>query len=178
MNWAVFVVNMTRALAWPIAAMALAWVLRESLGSLIGRVTRVRVGGSEIELSRKVDEIAQKLPSYQPITKGDLDQLRTYKLLAEISPRAAIAEAWNELEQRIGDLIGATRKPNQSVSELLRELSTEGSLPADIAAAVWQLRDLRNQAVHRTSATITMEDVMSFVALAKRIELAMRRRQA
>ncbi len=95
-----FVVQMTQALAWPVAAVVLALLLRRPLLGLLPLVQKLRYGPFELDFGRRVAELAvaaeRELPAEVPTNADEAARLTD---LAQVSPRAAVLEAWLQVEQ-------------------------------------------------------------------------------
>jgi hypothetical protein len=154
-------VQLVTAIAWPIVVLWIAYLFKGELRDLIGRVSRFRYKELEFELglARAEKSIAviehsiQSLPTANAVSSTRLQQLRE---LADVSPRAAILEAWIMIEEaaaRSGFVTGA-QVPRTNVMSFVDWLIRTGKLPAESELLVQQLRTLRNQAAHYFEFTV------------------------
>jgi len=167
-------VNLATGLAWPVAAIWLAYLLRPELQKLIDKIASVKVGVAEAnfrESLEKVEVEAAKLPQTamtEPDKKDEimprLDQLRR---IAAVSPRAAIMEAWVLVETAAlssGSFSDSNRRP--TAIALLHHIVTTGKLSQNSANMIISLRNLRNQAAHLPDFALTQEEAERYLELA------------
>jgi uncharacterized protein YutE (UPF0331/DUF86 family) len=101
--------------------------------------------------------------------------------LADISPRAAILEAWIELEGAAAVALrrrgaSVSRQELQQPSRLADALITSGLLKPSQASLLSELRRLRNAAAHASDPKITAETAREFVGVAGAFERLIRAR--
>jgi len=70
--------------------------------------------------------------------------------LSQVSPRAAISEAWREVEIVTSQFIEKLgyNSTNTQMSKVLRNILAENNYPTSIYQDYMDLRNLRNKAVH------------------------------
>src|SRR6266699_2898277 len=98
-------VEIIKALAWPIATLVILRMFRGPLLALIPFIQSLKLPGVEVTVAREVAEaksLAQPttLPheTQKALPPAELDKKAKLYQLAELSSRAAISEAWRELE--------------------------------------------------------------------------------
>ena len=140
--------------------------------ALLPFIRKLKAGPLEAEFEREVKELkseaAGALPPPEPKALGDKAQ-RLFQL-AEISPRAAVLEAWQGVEfaarravlQRAGSPIPDVSSPLR----VLRELSQLQLLSPEDVALFQDLRGLRNQATHSPDFNPSYEAVSNYLQLA------------
>lgn len=185
MDWLEFIASMTKALAWPIALIVVFLLVRRQLvarlpdlESLEWKDFRFRFGKRVHELAHEAREArVQAEAANAPPLDGEAHRLQ----LADISPRAAILEAWIELEgaaavalKRKGAAV--TRQELQQPSRLADALITSGLLGPSQAGVLSELRRLRNAAAHARDPKITADTAREFVAVAAAFERLIRAR--
>ena len=170
MDWLTFIANIVSSVAWPASAVVIALIFRSQLTDLLKRITKGKFAGGEFEFSEsaqgqladaKVDLQTNDAPDDSSEDENELDV--AYRLL-EISPRAAIIEAWRIITERAqikimdeiedssessdftdsGDLLGRHFPPAR-MTEYFRKYRI---LSADEIELFDELRHLRNQAKH------------------------------
>jgi hypothetical protein len=170
-----FVSKLIESLAWPLASVVLALVLRRQITSLLPFVRRVKAGPLEAEFEREVRELrtsADATTSSQPPTKPSWQE--ELERLAQVNPRSAIMEAWRQTESALIRTLQA-KDPSlrdrdvSSTREVLRFLGERGAATPEDVAMLNQMRFLRNQAVHVESFQPTYDAAMNFVRLAGEI---------
>jgi hypothetical protein len=189
-----FIATVVGNLAWPTAVIVLAIVFRRDLGRLIPALQRIRYGEVEVEFAREVAQAKQELEPLPPVDgeivgyPPQLPEATTtsptqyYRSLADVSPRAAILEAWLGFELAANAAIESLRlapsgRPLQMTRlfDLLRqaELLTDSELDA-----LTRLRALRNQVVHGPEPDLSTETIAEYALTLKRVTDAMQRRLA
>ena len=107
------------SLAWPAVTLIIVLLLRTELRELALRLTHLKHKDTELRFRETVDELqAQVLRSSEPplLTSQAIDEpLDPLLEIAAIAPRAAIMEAWAEIEQasvRAVQRLGISVDPN------------------------------------------------------------------
>jgi hypothetical protein len=97
-----FSAELAKALAWPLTIMGLAWLLRKPIRGLIPLLARVEYKDFKLEFSRRIDEVkteaSGELLLRGPVATAGTAEEKTLFELAMRSPRAAITEAWTQVE--------------------------------------------------------------------------------
>ncbi|AXK72797.1 hypothetical protein DWG18_11250 [Lysobacter sp. TY2-98] len=190
MDWLQFIAAMTASLAWPFALIVLFLLVRRPLLARVPDLEILEWKDFRFRFGRRVHELAAQArrelvdaDAGTPLTlEGEDHRLQ----LAEISPRAAILEAWIELEvaamnalRRRG--VAVTRQELQQPARLADALINADLLDASQADLLSQLRRLRNAAAHASDPKITVDTAREFVGtvaaferlIAARTDLAM-----
>ena len=174
MDLLTFISKLIDSLAWPLATVALAILLRRQIALLLPFVRRVKAGPLEAEFEREirelrtsvsVDAVASKNTKAKPVWQEEAEKL------AQINPRSAILEAWRQIEatlirtlqSRVTDLAD---KDVRSTREILRLLGEKGITTPEEVSMLNQMRFLRNQAGHVEAFQPTFDAAMNFVRLA------------
>ena len=174
-----FIVEITKALAWPLAAVVVALMFRQQLRALLARIRKGKVGFTEFEFEQEVKELVDQTPQ-QPLSSPSID--RPTIALATNSPRVAVVEAWLNLESAAFKLArkhDINQPRTLSPTSLIRSLDKSGVVNNDEVALFNDLRVLRNQATHDLDFSPSPESVLNYVQLAytlqKRLENAAER---
>src|SRR6266702_978293 len=111
MDWLTFVSSLVHSLAWPGAVVGIVLLLRRSLNKLLPELNRLKYKDLELDFGRQVAQAKaeveaspapRQLPEARQLQLGpDTEYLSA---LAEISPRAAVLEAWLPLEVALGQV--------------------------------------------------------------------------
>lgn len=174
MDTLLFIAELSKALAWPLAAFGIALLFRKQLVELLRTVKRGKVGPAEFEFEREikaVESAAMQLPSAnsQPHAASE----------ATANPRGAILDAWIRLEdQAIGfalknELVRPTarRNPHGAIKSILGS----GRL-SDLSRQVLEkLYELRNLAAHDPDFKPDADSVLAYVRLAADLGLELER---
>ena len=167
-------VEVVKALAWPVAVFAMALTFRRPLSRLIGYVESVKYKDLEVKVTRDLAEVRGLVGSRkgEEEVEENSSQIEGYELAA-ISPRAAILESWASLEsvgnREMSRLLAA--QPGQMTNRKFDwYLRSKGVLPDHIVQAIQKLRDVRNRVAHVVEFQPTVDEGREFVLLAKAIE--------
>jgi hypothetical protein len=93
--------------------------------------------------------------------------------IAEVSPRAAVTEAWRKLESTVDQLaanMGIDAKSPMSGVRVIRSLIQEEEVDPSLLEDFNRLRKLRNQAAHAEEFDISQTEAERYAGLA--IEIA------
>jgi hypothetical protein len=144
-------------------------VLRKPIRGLLPLLQRLKYKELEIEFGRRVEEVkqelAQELPpgAAQPTPEPANSALLR---LAEVSPRAAVLEAWREVELAALEAarkVGGEAFRNRTLTfEAIRVLERSESLDRNIIGLLRDLRGLRNQAAHAPDFALTKESALEY----------------
>lgn len=166
------IIKAVASLAWPAAAVAVAWLFREKFTELLPRLT---LKHKETEVSFRLDQAerdaAQISVEAQSATAPTPEETSRLERVADHSPRAAILEKRAELEQAVRSLAvpyysGAVRRPEMiSLTEAIRLLRKNNILGESESAVLDDLRTIGNRAAHSIDALFTKEDAMRFAKL-------------
>lgn len=184
MDQPTFIVEIVKALAWPVTVLIILFVLRKPIEKLLTLVQRLRYGGIELDFGIQVQELAVRLTSELPaedgLTAGQRERLKQLNQLADYSPRAAVLEGWLLLEEAA---IEASKRRNLKVSSrelrspilLGHALEQAGIFDEDKLEIFHRLRNLRNAAAHASEFSFSPESAREYADLALRLADFIRR---
>lgn len=170
-------------LAWPITVIILALLFRSELRGVFRRLSHLKYRDLEAKFEKGLREVEENARGILATT--DMPQIRPQPHeydriigLVEISPRAAITEAWREVELATAQAaaaagidvegrIAGTRHIQQLVQ---RELA-----PPTIIPVYNQLRRLRNRAAHGAEFEVDTAEAERFADLALGIAVELNR---
>jgi len=186
MDWLTFIASMVGSLAWPIAAVSVVLVLRRALNRLLPELNRVKYKDLELEFGKEVAQARVEIEAAPTTRQLPESTARPplkqpyFETLAEVSPRAALLEAWLPFEvaaSRIGETL-ALSQPGRAIQmpRLIEGLTREGILTDDEARAIARLRALRNKVVHAPVVDLSPQDVAAYAGLLQEVTEAMERR--
>lgn len=177
-----FIASLISSLAWPGTVILCVIFLRKPIAELIPFMRNLKFKDLEISFDHRLNELKAEAdqaelpsipaPATEPPAKVALgtDYWNTIEGLSEVSPRAAIAEAWRRVEGALEDYfrrLGQERPP--SYQGMLRTLRAQNR-PIPIAMSLLQeLRVLRNRAVHARDFEIDSHQAIEFAQLSERI---------
>lgn len=169
------VLGILDAVAWPVCILWLAYLFRPEIRAIVTRVSHLKFKEFEAsfseELSKAEETLARLEDSSTPTLRkapSTSPELRQLERIAEISPRAAIIEAWRLIEDAAGQsgFVQGADIPRINVAMFISWLVREGKIPVDSEATFESLRELRNQAAHSSDFFITSSDAHRYLRLA------------
>ncbi|MGJ7610111.1 MULTISPECIES: hypothetical protein [unclassified Variovorax] len=165
-----FISKLVEALAWPAIVVWLLWYLKEHLPALARSLRKLKFSGLEMEFEKQAEQLAAEtqtaIPATPPFEDPDIARLRQ---IGEISPRAAIVEAWVRVETNAAEVVrqAGLHMPNAvGPLQLLNSLKQLDVLTAPQVNAFRHLRELRNMAVHAVDMDVTPEAVNQYIVSA------------
>jgi hypothetical protein len=182
-SWLAFAASLIHSLAWPAAVTAVVIVLRRPISTALGRgVHRVRAGPVEVEFDQELAEVREELrrsPELAAATPPVLPVSLREELarVAEVSPRAAVLEAFSRIEARLVQVLDNARaEPSQAVGgrALARRAHAHGLISDETLAAIDGLSVLRNLAAHSPADEIGVDRARDYLALADAVLYALR----
>ncbi len=181
------VVQLIKSLAWPIVVIWLGYLFRGEIRDLFGRVSQLKykdleakfergLASAEAEAEQALEGTKQRqLTHKEPIYPSPYDQRYAQLLrISEESPRAALLEAWIEVETA---LIEAAARYDVDVNrrappfKLAISLINTGNYAKTVLPLFEDLRVLRNEAAHARDFQPTNRQTRRYLQLA--IELAL-----
>lgn len=175
MDWPTFISTIVAALAWPATLLIFFFIIRKELPAIAKSLRRFKYKDVELEFGETAKAIAGEVKEVVPETKPNImiaghskpESQARLEQFAEISPRAAILEAWLQVEAAAADVL---RKKGIGLTSSfpgplrLRESLQKGGILNPRQVAVFeQLRALRNDAVHVADAEFTKLAVASYI---------------
>ena len=169
-----FASSVISAPAWPVAAVIIAAIFHKHIAALLSKIRKLNWGDASVELADKLDkvedtarvieaEFAVPVPAFP---QNEVPSERFERLL-EISPSAAILDAWKPVEQRL-TLLGKEYYGNNTKyslpDKIAERLASDGHLKSSVVAMVADLRKIRNEAAHAREVNVT--DALRFNQLA------------
>lgn len=167
-----FVVELTKALAWPIAGVTISLIFRKEFRGLLDRMKRSKVGFAEFEFEEVVATLKAESSgvSLEP-TATEID--RTVLALIDLNPRQAILNSWVGVESAAIRLAEVSLKlePVLARSPLLamRAATHRQIVDSKYLEVFNELRSLRNKAAHEAGFSPTRSSVLSFVELSSEL---------
>lgn len=186
-----FVSSLISSIVWPLIVVFIVVLLRKPLRELIRdlgrRLRSIKFPGGEAEFSQELAEIKEAaddadLPRLEAVTTVPSlfprldEETRHWAGLVELSPTAAVSEAWRQVEMAMR---AAARRSDIPESEtrspiaLVRALAKCQTLSTDAVAIVSDLRGIRNTVVHGINAEVSRSDAAEYISLARRIIAAL-----
>jgi hypothetical protein len=181
-----FISSILSALAWPVAIVIIVIVLRRPLRHLLSRLETLRGPGVEATFQRQLEEAreeavaaAASLPVGQRRDANQQERLEYSDLLqlADLSPRAAILDAWLRLEFALTEAAKRADVPlteRRGILGLIEELEKRGIIAPELRSPLRRLRNLRNVAVHAIDFDVPKDSVIDYIDTANFIIRSLR----
>ena len=184
MNWLQFIAAVVDSVVWPITVIAVFLFLKRQFPVLFPFVKRLKYSGIEVEFRESVQQLSEQsraaLPALASGEQPDESRNRLYAI-AEVSPQAAILEAWLEVEAAAADTVQIKEPslaPKVRMAAPLRMgemLTRSGILSTDQLRIFHRLRELRNKSVHITDETFQLDEVSEYIGLASSLAAQIRK---
>lgn len=178
MDWLTFAAEVIKALAWPLTVLIIFLVLRKPLSNLLPLLQRLRYKELEIDFGKRIQELAvevkKELPDTPEAESRALQRKEQLEDLAQVSPRAAILEAWLELEQVAVEAtkrhgLNLTSRERKTPILLERALQENEVLDESKRTIFGRLRNLRNAAVHASDFSFDPDSAIEYADSALRL---------
>jgi hypothetical protein len=152
MDWKQFIASVIGAVAWPIAVVAIVFVFRNQLRSLIVQIKKIGAAGVNVELAEKVGEAVdagEAVQAEKGLAAPDVIGLDPALLqLTKSFPEAAVTQSFKELEKLILQLRSRMpdNRPARNLYEVLKALEKQQFIPLSAVALFQSLREAQNAA--------------------------------
>jgi len=179
-----YVIKLVEALAWPVTIFGLVLIFRSELTRIMSRLTSFKYKDFEANFDKQLrmaEQQAEHIHLERALTEPpstDMPappQLTIHDQLiriAEVSPRAAITEAWRNIETaaiEAAETAGVEIPRRLPINHLVRELIQERIFSKEALPLFDGLRRLRNDAVHAPEFVIEQGEVERYVDLSLRL---------
>lgn len=167
-----YFVEIIKALAWPVASIWLGYIFRSEFGQLLNRMSSFKYKDVEASFERKLAEAednAKRIAiSAVPSSIQDLSQKEQLFRISEISPRAAVVEAWTLIETAAikNGLTYGTTIQRTNPKMIVEYLINSGKFSTESINLIEQLRKIRNQASHLPDFAISQNEAERYLDLA------------
>lgn len=157
MTWLEFFSSIVGSIAWPAVVVAGLLILKNPIEQAIPRLHRLKYKELEAEFDRELDKIEQeaKEAGMESIEGADVvqDFQESLRQIGEISPNAAIVEAFRKIERSAKNLLQVkghaldykVAAPYRLIERVLEKTDTLGKREVKIFR---DLRQLRNKVTH------------------------------
>lgn len=170
-------VKLITGIAWPVAVVWVAYLFKGELRSLLHRMSQLKYKDVEAKFESGLAEAEAKVSSIGPSPVAlpprpeITSKLESLRRIADVSPRAAIMEAWVLVEDAAGrsGFVQGASIPRVNPHLFVEELVRLGKLPKESDALLDQMRKLRNQAAHLPDFSINQDEADRYLQLAARM---------
>ena len=163
--------------AWPVATVWIAYLFKGELKALVARISHLKYKEVEAKFEKGLAEAEAQVQKVERVTPPALpqperlSQLEQLRRIAEVSPRAAIMEAWVLIETAAtaGGFASGTVMPRVNPRLLTEQLVRSGKIPEESRVLMDKLRQLRNQAAHLPDFVLSQDEAERYLELAVKI---------
>jgi len=165
-------VEIIKAIAWPASIIWLGYIFRNEVRQLLGRVSSFKYKDVEANFEKDLSEAENSAKTLETTnterSEETLSQQDQLLRIAEVSPRAAIVEAWTLIETAAirSGLVHGTAMKRTSPKMILEVLSNSGKLSSESILLIENLRRIRNRATHMPDFAITQSEAERYLGLA------------
>lgn len=170
MNLYQFIASLVNSLAWPVAVVVVAIVLRRPLALLLPRLQSLKYKDWHVEFSKQLDRVEEKLEAEVP--KPPLARPTTKAVTPEaLPPSAQIVVSWSVVERELrriaSDKLGTSQVGYVSgIRKVITLLERGGIIDANTAFLARELEELRNSAAHVNDNGLSELDADRFARFA------------
>jgi len=170
-------VKLITGIAWPVAIVWVAYLFKGDLRSLLHRMSQLKYKDVEAKFVTELAEAEAKVSAIGPSAVAlpqrpeITSKLESLRRVADVSPRAAIMEAWVLVEDAAGrsGFVQGVATPRVNPHLFVEELVSRGKLPKGSNALLDHMRKLRNQAAHLPDFSINQDEADRYLQLAARM---------
>lgn len=173
MDWLTFIVEIIKALAWPSAVTLIAFNFKNEISKLLLRISKLKHKDTEIEFAEGVEKLIEENKEQgQKLSPPDETdplhtQYETLTRLAEISPRAAVIEAFRVIEVAAFDALQEHKMPQiRNPVKALSILRENMILSEQDYRQFELLRHLRNKAAHDEEFSLKGMPIEAYIDIA------------
>ncbi|MBL1147699.1 MAG: hypothetical protein HND56_12655 [Pseudomonadota bacterium] len=152
MDWKTFFSEIINSIAWPFTIFSTVYLFRNEFSQILSRIKKLKHKDTEVEFREGIEQLEKVSGKLSPPSEKNplRKQYETLISLAEISPRAAVIEAFRILELSISEAILASEgiEEAKSLSHVLLLRNKGDFLDEESDIQFNYLRKLRNTAVH------------------------------
>lgn len=173
--WLEFTSSLISSLAWPTAVITIVFILRNSIESLIAKITnlnKLTAKGIELEFSQQIQEVKIAVED-QTKSKTDIHNLDNTNLeyiveMAKIYPTSAVIESWKWVEEALSIKLYGQVQTINTMRELYK-LKKNKDISAYLYNNINKFREIRNYASHTVNSTVTTKDALTYLQIADEI---------
>lgn len=159
--------------AWPLTALALVWIARKPLTSLLPAIQKIKIRGLEVEFSRLLQQTVEDLSKDAEVSINADPADKRLSDAMKLSPDQAVLAAWIALErcarEKVENLLPTVESFKNPMGRPLDYLEFKGVLTPASASAIRDLRSLRIQVVHLGEDLVDRENANRYVSVAEGI---------
>lgn len=181
------IAQLVSALAWPLTVIIIVLIFRREFRAAAGRLRTLAYKDFKAEFERDLMKLEgevrqlpekpiQSLPEHTDTKPRQTDEAVLLRL-TEISPRAAIMEAWRNIEvttKQVADVHGISVGGNIAGARAINDLVKKGLLPGSVLPIYERMRRLRARAAHAKDFAIEQDEAERYVEMAHAFHMSLR----
>ncbi|ABX51706.1 hypothetical protein Sbal195_4549 (plasmid) [Shewanella baltica OS195] len=160
-------------MAWPAAVIWMSFIFRSEVRALLSRVSSFKYKDVEASFGQRLEKAENDARLIQSPTKAkdsesENSQIEQLLRISEVSPRAAVVEAWTLIETaaiKNGLVMGGVMK-RTNPKMILTHLEKSGKFSPESLKLINELRQIRNNASHLPDFAVTQSDAERYLELA------------
>lgn len=177
MDWLQFIVEITKAIAWPSVVVFVFLYLRKPLAGLVPFLEEFKYGDFVMKFRAGISEVKSETRALPQVPERTVRLLvpfeglkKTLYEVAALSPTAAVIQAWAEFETKMMERafaagIFSSNDPSRGNSRLGHALLQGGIFSLADFQTFNKLRELRNVAAHKADAGLQVQDATEYIDL-------------
>lgn len=170
MDWLQFFASVTGSLAWPIAVVALAYLVRGPLARLIPRVRSLKYGEFHMDIAGELErmELAVKAVVAEPEFPVE-DMTPEFLQTAQLIPGEAVIEAWLPVQMQLMEIAKKAGVTPMMHFPLVREIGVLKTFDPSLFETVQKLWGIRNTVVHAEGHPVTHMDALKMGDMCRKV---------
>lgn len=173
------ILKLIEILAWPITILILVIIFKPHFLNIARAISTLKYKGIEVDFDKdlkKAENEAKALELPPPESARYLSEFeinyRPYdriQRIAEVSPRAAVIEAWRLVELSLNDIIkakGIDVDPRSSLDRVVNRLINDGIISPRVKGLYRELKSIRNIAAHSRDFEVEPREAERYIDLA------------
>jgi hypothetical protein len=161
-----FIASMFRSLVWPSCILILIIILKKEISELLSRLGMIRYRDLNLIFERGMEGAKKAVPD---VKKLEAFKFHYFESIAELSPRAALLDAWYGFEAQARSIVEALslveRGEPIQMARLFHVLREGGLINGEEEKALIKLRTIRNEAAHAPEVNLSKEQVAEYAEL-------------
>lgn len=167
-----YLIKILEITAWPFTACLIAFLFKSDIHSIVQRISTIKYKDVEATLSNNIHDAEKKSKNIK--LKQETDSIGNYELesrlmrILDISPKAAILEAWAEIEAEAfkRDFASGAQTKRVHPAMILEYIGENSRLSQKEKELLHELRNVRNRASHLPDIIIKNEDGEKYINVA------------
>ncbi len=167
------IIQIIDIIIWPLTILIILYIFRKQFSLVISNLSRIRYKELEANFGKQLRSIENDTPEiFSTSNKEDKNNNDTISVterlaqIADLSPRAAITEAWIQIEKALFELAeksGITEFQRRTDYKILQALQKRKVIQEGVYKAYTELKSLRNEAAHNPQFNISPDEAQQYI---------------